>query len=325
MVTPARAVVAGIVAAAALAAALVALLGGRSAHVDAPANGIGVSSDLSPRSALFGDPLRAEAVVLVDRRVIDPRSLRLDGTFGSYAMSSPPRVTRADDGPVTRIVYRYRLSCLVDSCLPPDPTTTHGLRVFGLAPLRLSFKQRDGTAGAMLVRWPLVNVATRMSGIDMALLTPIDQPPFHATTALPGPSYAISPTLLVALLAAGAALLLGASGVLAYRFARAPAAAPAEPEPVPIRPAEPVRVMSPLERALHLLERARERGAVPDQRKALENLAGELRRTGERELALSASALAWAERPPATDATGALAAAVQRRIAKGANGHGADA
>jgi hypothetical protein len=83
--------------------------------------------------------------------------------------------------------------------------------------------------------------------------------------------------------------------------------------------------LSPLERALHLLERARERGAVPEQRKALENLAGELRRTGERELALSASVLAWAERPPGTDATGALAAAVQRRIAKGVNGHRPDA
>jgi len=324
VVTPARGVAAAVVAAAALAAALVALLGGRAAHVDVPAQGIGVAADLSPRAALFGDPLVAQAVVVVDRRVVDPRSLRLVGAFGWYEASSPPRVTRTDEGRVTRVVYRFRLQCLSGGCLTPDPTF-HGTRVFGLTPLRLSFKQTDGTPGAMLVRWPLLNVASRMSGVDMALLTPIDQPPFHATTALPRPSYAISPTLLVALLAAGAALLLAASGLLAYRSALAPAAAPAEPEPLPVRPAEPVRVLSPLERALHLLERARERGAVPDQRKALENLAGELRRTGERELALSASVLAWAERPPGTDATGALAAAVQRRIAKGVNGHGADA
>jgi hypothetical protein len=324
VVTPARAVVAGIVAAAALTAALIALLGGRSAHVVPPHDGIGVSGDISPRSALFGDPLTAQAVVVVDRRVVDAGSLRLDGTFGSYVTSTPPHVTRTDDGPVTRIVYRYRLQCLTGNCLPSDPSTTHGLRVFGLAPLRLSFKQRDGTPGAMLVRWPLINVASRMSGIDMALLTPIDQPPFHATMSLPPASYAISPALLVALLAAGAALLLAASGVLVYRFVRV-APAPVVAEPVPVRPAEPVRILSPLERALHLLERARERGAVPEQRKALENLAGELRRTGERELALSASVLAWAEWPPGTDATGALAAAVQRRIAKGVNGHGAEA
>jgi hypothetical protein len=321
VVTPARGIAAGIVSAAALAAALVALLGGRSAHVDAPAQGIGVSADVSPRSALFGDRLDATAVVLVDRHQVDPSSVKLQGPFGAYGAAAPPQVTRTTDGSVTRIVYRYRLQCLTDGCLPPDPTT-HGTRMFGLAPLRLTFKQVDGTPGAALVRWPLVNVATRMSAFDMALLSPIDQPPFHATVALPRPTYAVSPTLLVALLAAGAALLLAAAGLLGLRFARAPAATPVVQEPPPPpRPVEPVRVLSPLERALHLLERARERGAVPDQRKALENLAGELRRTGARDLALSASVLAWAERPPGTDATGALAAAVQRQIAEEANGH----
>jgi hypothetical protein len=107
------------------------------------------------------------------------------------------------------------------------------------------------------------------------------------------------------------------AGVLAVRFGPRTAVVAVEPP----RPAVPVRQMTPLERALLLLDRARERGGIADQRKALENLAGVLRRQGEPELAGSATALAWAERPPSADATGALAAAVQQRIDDSGNGH----
>jgi hypothetical protein len=159
--------------------------------------------------------------------------------------------------------------------------------------------------------------ASRVTPVDQARLTPIDQPPFHATLAPQAATYRISPTLLVWLLCAVGGLLLALAGVLAVRFGPRTAVVAVEPP----RPAVPVRQMTPLERALLLLDRARERGGIADQRKALENLAGVLRRQGEPELAGSATALAWAERPPSADATGALAAAVQQRIDDSGNGH----
>jgi hypothetical protein len=122
---------------------------------------------------------------------------------------------------------------------------------------------------------------------------------------------------MIALFAAVGGLLLALSGLLVVRFARTPAIVVVEPEPEEA----PVRELTPIERALILLERARERGGVPDQRKALENLACELRRTGDADLAGSATELAWAEPPPAADRTGALAAAVKRRIDDAQNGH----
>jgi hypothetical protein len=316
VVTRRRVVLVAIVAAAALAAALVATFGGRAAQPDSPRRGIGVASALTPRAALFGDTLEARIDAIVDPRVVDPRSLNLKADFGRYAPVGPALVTRSSTGRLTRVVYQLRLQCFTVRCLPG----TRKLIFFPEA--RLTFKHVDGTADSLGIDWLPVEVASRLTLIDLSLLSPIDQPPYHASTTLPKLTYRSSPNLLVGLLAAGAALLLAAAGALVVRFVPARAAAPVAPAP---RRVEPLRTLSPLERALHMLERARERGAVPEQRKALEQLAGELRRSGERELSRAATVLAWAERPPGPDATGALAAAVQQRLAKGVNGHHSDA
>jgi len=313
----------GAVATAAIVAAvLVAVLGGRTSHVLSPRpEGISLRASLAPRSALFGDTLVAQVDVALDRREIRPGSVKLLGVLGPYIPAGPPAESRRELGPLTMIRYRLRLECLVIKCLPEHPEV-HGRQLYPVGPMRLVYTRVNGDVGALVVRWPLVEVASRMSPLDMALLTPIDQPPFRATLTPPPVTWRISPTLLLALLAAGAALLLSASGLLVLRFGPARREAiVAEPEPAPTP--VPVRELTALERALVLLERARERGGVPEQRKALENLAGELRRSGERKLANSATALAWAERPPPADATGSLAAAVQRRIAEGVNGHAA--
>ena len=317
-----RLLAAVVVLGAVTAAVLVAVLPGRSTRLDPPRrDGISARGTVTPRAALFGDRLDAQIEVVLDRRRVDPGSLRLVGVFGPYIPSGPLRATRTDVGRLTRIRYSVELQCLQLKCLPPDPLHNGG-QLFRLAPLVLGYKRTDGGDGSVGVGWPPVEVASQMSPREVALLTPIDQPPYRASLALPKVSYSISPTLLVWLLAAGAALLLAAAGLLVLRFARATAAV-LEPVREPELPPVPGREVSALERALILLERARERGAVPDQRQALEHLAGELRRSGERELAGSATVLAWAEEPPATDATKALAAAVQRRIAEGVNGNSA--
>jgi hypothetical protein len=275
-----------------------------------------VAGDVVPRASLFGDPVDAVLDVVLDRRVVDVASLRLRGDFSPYAEQGEPVVVRRDAGPLTRIRYRLPLQCLELACLPPD-TGAGGRRTFTLGPLRVEFAREGGGKGGTTVVLPQIEVASRLTPGEAARITPIDQPPFHATVTVPPPAYAVSPTLLLWLLGGGAAVLLAAAGLMLVHVLRRRDDGLA-PEPAP--PPEPVRVLTPLERALLLLERARERGPIEDRRKALERLAAELRRSGERELAGSATELAWAEQPPQNDATRALEEAVRRRIAEGVNG-----
>jgi hypothetical protein len=78
---------------------------------------------------------------------------------------------------------------------------------------------------------------------------------------------------------------------------------------------------SALERAVMLVERASARDDQPAKRKALELLSRELTHTGERELALTARELAWAEPTPVPAATQPLTIDVRRVIAERSNGH----
>jgi hypothetical protein len=305
-----------VIAAAVAAAVVVALVPGRSAHVSPPRAGIGARAWIVPQSVLFGDTVVGTIDVLVDRRFVDPRSVQPQAAFSGFIPLRRPTRQVVETGPVTRIRYRYEFSCLTLACLPPDPIR-QGRQLVRISPVRFSYRRVGGGSGAIGVGWPLMEHASRLTPVDQARLTPIDQPPFHATLAPQTATYRISPTLLVWLLCAVGGLLIAVAGMLALRFGPRRAVVAIEPP----RPAVPLRQLTALERALLLLERARERGGIADQRKALENLAGVLRREGERELAGSATALAWAEPPPPTEATGALAAAVQRRIDDSGNGH----
>jgi hypothetical protein len=307
---------AAVVAAAVAAAVVVALVPGRAPEVPPPRGGMIIASSI-PRAALFGDTLDGRVDIVVDRRRIDPASIEVTPTPGNWLVVAPPGVERTDSGATTHLVYRFSYRCLVSACLPPDPSN-RGRVLVPVAPVRIAFVGSDGRRVKRLARWPRVEAASRVSPRDLVRLSPTSQLPYHATIAVPAPTYRISPTLLTWLLACGGGVLLALAGLLVVRFSRAaPAIAPAEPD------AEEafVRELTPLERALVLLDRARERGGVPDQRRALENLAGELRQAGAADLAGSATVLAWAEAPPSPERTGALAAAVKRRIGDSQNGH----
>jgi hypothetical protein len=80
-----------------------------------------------------------------------------------------------------------------------------------------------------------------------------------------------------------------------------------------------LRVLSPLERAVVLVERAPPES--PEKRKALELLSHELSRSGEPELALVAKQLAWAEPTPLPTLTQPLTLDVRRVIEQRSNGH----
>lgn len=309
----------GVVAvlAAAAAAAIVTVIvavttapGSRSPAL--PSSGILAAAAVDLRAAFFGDTLVARVDVLVDRRRIDPSTLALGGGFSPYAAGTPS-IERREVGHVTRVTYTLRLRCLVAPCLPPDPSRG-GARTFVLPGVQLLFRRTDRTRASLLLALPPVEVASRLSPNDAAVVDAFELAPFHASPALGRLGYAVSPSLLAALLLAAAALLLALAGWLVLRYGRR------RREPTPEPPPEPPVVLSPLERALLVAERARARGFVPDERKALELLAGELARNREAELAATAQGLAWSAEGPTPAATLALAAEVQSVIERSRDG-----
>jgi hypothetical protein len=183
-----------------------------------------------------------------------------------------------------------------------------------LSGLQVLFSRRDGSRGSLLLPVPALEILSRLSRSDAAVVEDFAIIPFRASLALDPIRYAVSPGLLVGLLLAAAALLLAVAGWLLLRYGR-----PDRKEPALEPPLEPPVLLSPLERALVVVERARVRGSIPDERKALELLARELGRNGSAELAAAAKGLAWSAQGPTAAATLALTADV-REVIEG-NGH----
>jgi hypothetical protein len=302
----------GVAAAGVIVAVIVALATSPDSHPPAlPSSGILAEAEVNPQSAYFGDTLLERVTVLVDRRRIDPSTLALRGSLAPYAPGAAA-IDRHEIGHVTRVTYTRRLRCLARACLPADPERG-GRRTFVLPGIRVLFSRTDGTRGSQLLSLPALETVSRLSRTDAALLEDFAVIPFRASPGLGRIDYAVSPTLLVALLLAAAAALLGTAGWLMLRYGRRPK------EPVPEPPREPPVVLSPLERALVVVEQARARGSTPDERRALELLARELGRSGAAELATTAEGLAWSAPGPTAAATHSLTAEV-RSVIERSNG-----
>ena len=140
--------------------------------------------------------------------------------------------------------------------------------------------------------WPPVTSVSRLNEAQSEA-----EFPFRASPeALPAASYTVSPALVAGgLLFAGLALLAWPArlGIRAWRD-RPPVVEEKAPR------------LTPLERALALVEWARERLDGDDRRRSLEVLAEELERTGAATLGVQASALAWSRAAPSSDAVWAL-------------------
>ena len=316
MVTRRPAVIAlGVAAAAGILTLIIALTTAPGPRPPAlPANGILADVAVNPQSAYVGDTLIARVDVLVDRRRIDPSTLAVRGRLAPYVLGAPS-IERRDVGDASRVTHTLRLRCDVRPCLPPDPERG-GRRTFVLPGLQLQFRRTDGSRDSLLLPLPALEVLSRLSRSDAALLEDFAVIPFRASPALDSIRYAVSPTLLAGLLLAAAALLLTAAGWLVLRYG------PRRKEPAALEPPpEPAVVLSPLERALAMVERARARGSIPEEREALELLARELGRNGDPELAATAKGLAWSAQGPTAAATVALTADVRSVIEGSSDGH----
>ena len=195
------------------------------------------------------------------------------------------------------------LRCLKQTCVPERDTLP-----FEFDPARVTSstarggRPADDEARVAAADRPL----THRAG-DLATAAPGGS----TDTTLPEPSYRAAPGLLLALLVGGSLLLLGIAGGgarlrrLAAGVSRAGAGARAGA----------VRSLTPLERALELLEDAARANGAADQRRSLELVAEVLAERGEEDgLARAARELAWSPTPPPPAATKGLAARVRAAL-----------
>ena len=237
---------------------MAATRGGKAAQPP-PAAGLSARATLAPRVALLGTVVTAGLRITVDRRRVDPRTLRVRPDFAPYTVVS---AARHRDGADT-VALTYRLQCLDRACSRPA----------GQAPIALRPARVSWPGGRVTVGWPQATVASHLTAVDLAR-------PALRFDATPVPDrYRIDPVLLGRLAVGGSALLLvAAAGVLAARVGR--------------RRSEPERPLSPVELALERLARVRHRGERA-RRAAVGNLADALEQCGFPELAPLARRLAW--------------------------------
>jgi hypothetical protein len=304
VVTKQRIWIAAGVAAAVLAAVLAFALTAGTRSVEVPQQAVTAQTHLSRSGTLFADPLRASVQVLVDRNRVDPKGIGFTATFAPYVRVGDARVTRHDTGPVTQLVYSVELICLTNTCLAAH--SGDSLRV-QFPSAEVFYAGKSGGRRTLHAPWPALTVGGRTSEVDLAGADPFLQPSWRATTDPVAVTYGISPRLLRGLLFTGAGLLFAFGLFALLRFARTGR----------LR----FRILSPLERAVLLVERAP--GEAPEKRKALELLSTELAHSGEPELALAARELAWGEPTPLPTVTQPLTLDVRRVIEQRSNGHAA--
>lgn len=278
-----------------LAACLVALAagcaGGGSEELSLPSDrSFAVATEITPRTAAFGDPLTARARILLDRDKIDVDSVRLLARFSPWRDITT--IERVDAGNLTALTYTIDLQCLTLSCVAFE--REH----------QLSFGGRITSLGGRVydLLWPDVTIVTRVLPPGLVPENTGDEaedwpPRWRAAVALPEPSYRMSPTLLTWLLAGAGLLLTGASAAAGWRlWRRGRLGGAAE--------------LSALDRALALLRTAR---SDEERRAALEAMALALDSERDPALAQPARALAWSQHQPSETQAEELA-----ELAKGA-------
>ena len=250
-----------------------------------------VTTSVDPQGVLVGDRVSARATVLVDADAIDPATVRLSSRFAPFGLVRTERTVHEDVGRAALVEVTYTLQCVTVDCLYAMERVVGGRVV--ARPIRfrqgtLRARAWDGGTARASFSWPPVNLRSRLDERTIDLLE--TRP---AAFRRPDVSYAVSPAVLgwastgvaVALLLVGASLVAVAiRGARRVRQLRIPAH------------------LTGVDRALALLEHAREAKDVAGERRALERLALELRHVGERELSLTATRLAWSKDGPRNEA-----------------------
>jgi hypothetical protein len=290
-----RVALAVLVVVAAGAAAAVLLLG-RSESPPPPIAATAplvVRAGFDPPTVTFGDRVVARVVILLDRTVVRPDTLRLVPGIAPLTQLSAPRTTRATRGNLSIFTYEVPGVCVTDGCIAPA-----GDLALRLPRVTATVATRGGGVTRTAIAWPVLHVHGRVNASDLAGA----RPHFRSDTAPAAPSYRIVPSSLAALFDVLAVLLvLGGVAVAASEARR-----------LVRRRRGRVEVGSELERALRLAREAESRPA-PDRRRALGLLARLLDRRDTR-LAAEASGLAWAKPQPKPEAMSGLVAEIEQEV-----------
>ena len=267
-----------------------------------------VSGSLTPAVHLFAEPVVARIDVVVDRDQIDPADVVAKSDFKPYETLGGTAVVREDIGRYTHLRYTTTLRCLSEKCIPSTfKNSDVPISQTPELPLFPENQQRDektkyefpptlvvagdGSDAKTLGRvvWPPLRSLSRVNWYDSSVVG--QGFPFESTvTPLPETSYRLSPTLLGLLLLVAAISIVAVPVlylVLSYRARRLPKE-------------DRRKAMSPLERALALVEWASRRPSVDERREALEALAYELD-TADDLTARRARAQGWSPPSPAAD------------------------
>lgn len=288
--------------AAGVAVVLIARGGGGGGDVLDPGASIAAKTAVSPGEHLFADSSLARLDVLVNRRRVDPGSVRVEASFAPYRVVDSFPVVRKQIGNATRLEFRYRILCLARGCVPRKQR-----RDFRLPDARITYVSRgESRSRAEPAAWPLVSVVSRVKRSDLT-----DRNFADALDSLPRPSYRLDPNLLAGLLLGLSLFLVLGTGAVAAARLRGP------PPPKPAAARETVP-LSPLEQALALVERALAGHGVEEQRRALERLGRELVACDRRDLAGEARRLAWSRTGPSAGEARVLSGEVRGELLDGA-------
>ena len=271
----------------------------------APSKTAVLRGEITPSVHLFGEPVVVEVDVILNREKVSPDDVQLEANFEPYEPVGKTEEVRRDIGEFTVIRYTTKLNCLNERCIPrtaAGETTVSQLP--GLPPFlpgqqrdeKVKFEfppalliadaePKDRTLGRVI--WSPLRSLSRINWDDSSVVG--QGFPFVATvTPLPEPDYRISPTVLgLGLLTLAVALLAIPVGlVVARRRRRAHRDAATGP------------ALSPLERALRLVEWASRRTSVDERREALEALAYELGSTEAAPTADRARKQGWSPPTP---------------------------
>lgn len=209
----------------------------------------------APRTVAFGDTFTLTVRAAVESEAVDPSSVQLEAPAAPFSALGAP-VTRREG---SAVVLTQRVACLEAGCVPAKTSP----RQATLGRPTATGRRRDGTPVAVRGQPLSIGVTTRLSAQDIHALTPR----YTRQTALRGATFRIAPALLLALLVAGAALLLA----LAVQLVRPRARHSDE--------AQRVTDEERLHRALRLARESVGRPA-PDRRRALDLLADVLESRG---------------------------------------------
>jgi hypothetical protein len=280
---------------------------------------IATSRSLTPTAHLFADPVSVRIDAVVDHQHLDPERVALRASFLPYRIVEGVSRSFRKFERFTRVTFRLTLRCLTVACVPSRLGSVLGAqegrgerRTFRFKPARLVYDDPKSRKLLHLRRvwWPPLDAISGLSAAStgVPLLGSAPGAEFDAAiTPLPEPSYRLPPELLGGVLVGGAAALLAFPAGLAARELRRRR-----------RPGDETESeLPPLERALLLVERARDEGEAEERREALEALAFELDATSEEVRAREVRALAWSPADPLPERITELVEAVRSSRAAG--------